>query len=320
MTPDDEPVPTEGAVAGDTWSSHTPSAPAAEGGEAAAGPWPDTGAPESRPKRRWRLVAVAVAVVVLAAAVTGIVVAASSSSSTTSTPAVVGGAGAAARLVQASLAAAEAAGTFHYVSTSTTAGVTQTTVGDAAPDRGRQVITIGTHTFSVLVIGSTAYFQGDAATLESELDLDPLVAQAHAGQWISLVPSDSPYDSVYAAVTTESALDDSVTIAAKAVLSDVTIGRTPVTPVRGVLTPVDQTQVTGTCRLDVRSSKPHLPVRFTGSGSVTDQSGNNQQTTMSVTFGDWGEPVTVDAPSGAVAYSSLQVGGLNPGSGGVVLT
>jgi len=341
VTPDDHPVPGEGAVAGDTWTSG-PSGPAPD---TATPPWTtatavsseraalagadradradraedaegvEGGEGEERPRRRrGRVVALVLALVVLAGAAAGIVVL-TTSGSTSSTPTVVAGPAAAERLVQASLAAAEAAGTFHYVSTSTTNGVAQTTVGDAAPDRGRQVITIGAHTFTVLVVGTTAYFQGDAATLQSELSLDPLVAAAHAGQWISLAPSDGPYQSVYAAVTTKSALDDTVTIAAKAVLSDTTIGGTSVTPVRGPLTPIDQTPITGTARFDVHSSRPHLPVRFSGSGSV-----NGQQAAVSVTFGHWGEPVTVDAPSGAVAYSTLQVGGLNPGSGGVILT
>lgn len=319
MTPDEPTVHSGHGLEGDTWVSvHAGSATGVADvvvtSSAATDPGggPGDGPGRRRRRRRRRIVLVAAGIVLVAAGVTGIVVDRTSGSST---PAVTGGAVAAERLVRASLASAEAARTFHYVSTSTTAGVTQTTVGDAAPDRGQQTITIGDHTFSVVVVSTTAYFKGDAATMQAELGLDQVVAQAHAGQWISLTASDSPYQSVYAAVTTKSALDDTVTIAGKSVLSDVTIGRTTVTPVRGLLTPVDQTPVTGTARLDVRSGRPHLPVRFSGSGSA-----NGQQTTLNVTFGQWGERVGVTAPDGAVAYSSLQIGGLNPGSGGVVLT
>ncbi|HUO49569.1 MAG TPA: hypothetical protein VMU09_12110 [Acidimicrobiales bacterium] len=318
MTPDDPIVPAAPGPEGDSWVSVNPGSPAGPPGGAGAlltVPPPDASGDEQSAtprRRRGRLVAAVAFMVLVAAGVTALVVWSTSGSSTSS---VTGGAVAAERLVRASIVSAEAARTFHYVSTSTTQGITQTTVGDAAPDRGHQTITIGTHTFEVVVVGTAAYFKGDATTMQAELGLDQLVAEAHAGQWISLAPSDSPYDSVYAAVTTKSALDDTVTIAGKSVLSHATIGRTTVTPVRGLLTPVDQTPITGTARLDVRSARPHLPVRFTGTGTS-----NNQQTTLNVVFSQWGEPVAVTAPAGAIAYSSLQIGGLNPGSGGVVLT
>jgi hypothetical protein len=296
-----EPIAPEDVVSGpviDTWVSP------------AGAPAPREADRPRHPVRR--LAVVALVVVVLAAAVVGALVFAGSTSTTTAS--VTGGPAAGSRLLHSSLAAATRAKTFHYVSTSTTAGVTQTTVGDAAPDRGRQFITIGSHNFTILVIGTQAYFQGDAVIMQSQLGLDPVVAQQHAGQWITLQPSDSPYQSVYEAVTTQSALADSITIAPTAVLSTTAIGRTSVTPIRGTLTPVAQTPTTGTARLDVRTAS-HLPVRFSGTGTV-----NSQQTVLSVVFGQWGEPVVVVAPAGALAYSSLQIGGLNPGSGGTVLT
>jgi len=320
VAPDEPPAPFVHGLEGDSWVSTdsgavTGVAEVVVTGRTAAGPPPDPAAPLPPRRRRGRVVLALGAAVLVIGGAAAIAVAATSGSSSPARPVVTGGPAAAQHLVETAIAAAEAARTFHYVSTSSAGGVTQTTVGDAAPDRGRQVITIGTHTFSVLVVGTAAYFQGDAATLQAELSLDPAAAQAHAGQWISLAPSDAPYQSVYAAVTTKAALDDTITIAGKSVLSEVTVGRTTVTPVRGLLTPVDQTPTTGTARLEVRSGRPHLPVRFSGSGTV-----NNQQSVFGVTFGQWGEQVVVEAPAGAVAYSSLQVGGLNPGSGGVVLT
>jgi len=270
-----------------------------------------TGGVEVHRRRRWWIV-VAVVVVVVAGLVVGLVVAGGGSSTESSSTA--GGAAAARRLLAQSVAAAVRANTFHYVSTSTSAGVTQTTVGDAAPDQGSQVITIGAHTFDILVIGTTAYFKGDAVTMQSQLDLDPVVAQQHAGQWISLQPSDSPYQSVYEAVTTQSALADSITISPTAVLPSTTIGQVAVTPIRGALTPVAQMPTKGTARLDIASSS-HLPVQFTGSGSV-----DNQQAVESVVFSQWGESVSIAAPAGALAYSSIQIGGITPTPGGTVLT
>lgn len=298
--PADAPGPVDGGVVTETWV-------VPNGGGA-------TAPSESRPaRRRGRVLAVvALGLVVLAG---GVVIVLVASGSSTSPASVTGGPASARGLLQSSMAAANQAGTFHYVSRSTSSGSTQTTIGDAAPDRGRQVITIGSHTFTVLVVGTEAFFKGDAVTMQSELSLDPLVAQEHAGQWISLQPSDAAYASVYAAVTTPSALSDSITIEPRAQLAPVTSGTTKVIPIRGRLTPVGQTPATGTARLDVQASRPHLPVRFTGSGTIS-----NQQATVSVDFSNWGEAVSVEAPAGALAYSSVQIGGLPSGGSGTVLT
>jgi len=263
------------------------------------------------------LIAVAGVVVLAAVAVgVGIVASGGSSTSSTSSTGVVGGPAAASRLVRASLVAANGARTFHYVSVSTSQGITQTTIGDAAPDSGHQVITIGgTEDFTVLVIGTAAYFQGNAASMQDQLGLDPVVAQQHADQWISLQPSDAPYQAIYAAVTTAAALSDSVTISARAQLAPTTVDGTSVTPIRGTLTPVDQIPTRGTAHLFVRAKGSPLPVSFTGSGVVSGQA-----TTFHTTFSQWGESVVVQAPAGAVAYSSVDIGGLNQNNNPSVLT
>jgi hypothetical protein len=120
---------------------------------------------------------------------------------------------AAQRLLRSSLAAAGKKGSFHYVLHSSSQGVSETTVGDAAPTSGKQVITIGPDTFTVLVIGRACYFQGDAREMVDQLGLSVATATAHAGQWISLAPSDAPYQSVYAAVTAHAALADNIDFA-----------------------------------------------------------------------------------------------------------
>ncbi|MDE3086036.1 MAG: hypothetical protein KGJ77_04645, partial [Acidobacteriota bacterium] len=160
-----------------------------------------------RPGRR-RLLLLGLAVVVVAAAGAGIGLALGGSGTATDV-------GAARRLVATSLADAGAAGTFHYVSTfassSARGRVTQVTVGDAGATQGRQDITVNGDRFTVLVIGPSSYFQGDALAMVTSLGVPAPVAQAHAGQWISLVSGDAPYQSVTAAVTTSSALEDNVT-------------------------------------------------------------------------------------------------------------
>jgi hypothetical protein len=299
--PSDDTGPPSGGGSPDTWVS-------------AFGADPDESI--SKPRRRRRRVLAITAAVVVGVAAVGVVASTSLSKSSSTSSGVVGGPAEASRLVRSSLAAATAATTFHYVSVSTSQGITQKTIGDAAPDRGRQVITIGsTEDFAILVVGTVAYFQGNAASMEDQLGLDAVVAQRHAGQWISLQPSDSPYHSVYQAVTTASALSDSVTIAARARLAPTTVAGTTVTPIRGALTAVDQTPTRGTARLDIRAKGPPLPVAFTASGVVSGQA-----TTFRTDFSQWGESVVVEPPPGALAYSSADIGGLNQNGNPTILT
>ena len=69
-------------------------------------------------------------------------------------------------------------GSFHYVSQFTSQGVTQTTNGDAGPASGKQVITIGSDTFTVLVVGPACYFQGNARQMVDQLGLPTALATA----------------------------------------------------------------------------------------------------------------------------------------------
>ena len=96
-----------------------------------------------------------------------------------------------------------------------------------ASSSGKQVITIGSDTFTVLVIGTSCYFQGDANQMVEQLGLPMSIATAHAGQWISLSPGDLPYQSVYVAVTTRSALSSNIAFAPHQESGRSTTGRVP---------------------------------------------------------------------------------------------
>ena len=226
---------------------------------------------------------------------------------------------AAAQLLDAALGAAHRAGSFHYVSTYTSQGITQHTVGDAGPNSGRQVITIGPHTFTVVVLGTTCFFQGDAEALASQLLLSPAAAAAHAGQWISLAPHDGPYAVVYAAVTAPSALADNIAFRPQQDLGSSTIGDRRVTAIRGAMTNVTvdgQTEhARGTAELATTSSSPHLPVQYVEHGRI-----DGQATDFVMSFSRWGKPVVVVAPPSALSFSSLGPGATSspPGSTSLV--
>ncbi len=273
---------------------------------------PPPATPSGPPRARGRTIVIVVGAVVLvglvAGGVTALVSGSTSRSTATASPGV-------ARQVRSSLAAARRVGSFHYVSDSTSQGVTQHTVGDAGPNSGRQVITVGPHTFTVLVIGSACYFQGDAVALNTQLGLSPSASTAHAGQWISLAPRDTPYASVYAAVTASSALSDNIAFQPRVDLGTSTVDGRRVRSIGGAMTNLTingQTQhARGNAQLALAESAPHLPVRYAERGTIDRQASN-----FVMAFSAWGRPVVVSAPAGAIAFSALGPGATNgpPGS------
>jgi hypothetical protein len=218
---------------------------------------------------------------------------------------------AAQRLLRSSLSAATRKGSFHYVSRSESQGFTQTTVGDAGPNSGMQVITIGHDTFTVLVIGSACYFKGDTREMVQQLGLPVTTATAHNGAWISLAASDAPYASVYAAVTTQSALADNIDFTphrrtGSAVRSGhKVIGMTG--PLRNFKVAGITQKAKGTAYLYVASGSPHLPVQYSERGTIS-----GQRSTFTMTFDHWGESVNVTAPTGAISFASLSAGSVTP--------
>jgi hypothetical protein len=223
-------------------------------------------------------------------------------------------------LVRVALQSTLEGGSFHYVSTFTSQGSTETTVGDAGASSGKQVITIGPDTFTVLVVGTACYFQGNAHQLQDQLGLPASVASARAGQWISLAPGDLPYPSVFVAVTTRSALKANVAFAPHRVVG--TSSRSGY-HVIGITGPMSNVTINGTTQhakgsasLFITASRPHLPVEYTEDGKI-----DNSASHLTMTFSDWGAVVAVTAPPGAVSYASLGVGnGTTPTTGAPVLT
>jgi hypothetical protein len=230
---------------------------------------------------------------------------------------------AARRLLRASLAAAEAAGSFHYVASSTSAvpggpALTQRTAGDAAQHGGTQTITVSGDTFHVEVLGPVAYFRGDAPAMVQVLGVPPAVAQAYAGRWISLVAGDGPYSSVQVAVTAPSALAQNITFEAETQLPPSTLDGRRVIGLRGPMTAVQGQVAHGSATLYVSASGAHLPVRYVEHGTLGSGSRRSSEE-FSITFSAWGEAVPLSAPPGAVPFSSLGVEGAGP-SGPTLIT
>lgn len=285
------------------------------------------GAPQRvAPRKRRRVLATIVAIIVVLALVGGGVATFTGSGTTVSSPPSTVTSPAARQLLQAALQAAGRVDSFHYVASSSLSGKnggSSRTVGDAGPNSGRQLITSGTQKFTVLVIGTACYLKGNASALVGNLDFSASDAATHAGQWISLARSDAPYATVYAAVTAPAAIADNVTIVPRNQLAPSTLDGRRVETVTGAIAPVKipGTGATptpkGTATLEVRASTPHLPVRYTERGTVS-----RQQSTATVSFTKWGEPVHFTAPAGAIPWAQVGAGSgpISPTPSGTFLT
>jgi len=224
-------------------------------------------------------------------------------------------------VLERALANARRAGSFHYVSVSNSSLTgTFSTVGDAGRSSGKQEITTnspnGTAHFTVIVVGTACYFQGDSLAMQQNLNVDAAVAQAHAEQWISLSPSDAPYASVYAAVNTHDALYENIAFKPQRDTGTSTISGRRVRTIGGAPTPVKisgqpSLAIKGIATLEV-SATTHLPVHYSESGTLSTN-GQSEHKSFTMTFSDFGKEVSETPPSGAVPFSSL--GGTGGGGG-----
>jgi len=206
-----------------------------------------------------------------------------------------------AQILAVAIAAATAARTAHYAMTARNAGSTQTISGDAGADEGEQTVSQGKQQIKVVFVGAVAYVQGNASGLSAIMGLKPATATTYAGKWIAIHKSDGTlYTSIAQSVTlvsTLTQLEPSGTLS----LTDVSTatGR-QVIGVRGGLPGPAQAGVTGSATYFVATTRPTLPLRFTG--KVT----NGKQTALDDgTFTRWGVPLHLQAPATSVAFSSI---------------
>jgi len=201
------------------------------------------------------------------------------------------------QLLQQALRAGAAAPGFHYRAVWSADGFSQIVMGDARPSSGSESVAVGDDRFTVVSTGQVEYFQGDAAALRDQLGLSATKASVTAGKWLSLRQSDGPYPSVGDGVTTSAALAQ-VLIAPFATA--------PTRLARGVLVSRIEGRiphgrsVTGSARLDLMS-RSKLPSSYAAHGSE-----DGQPWSSTISFSGWGDNSAIDAPSGALPFSSLQ--------------
>src|SRR5215472_2774366 len=198
------------------------------------------------------------------------------------------------QILAEAVAAARAAGTLHFDSTTRQGPVSAVYSDDSATSVGRQVITIsGGGRATVLVVGRAAYIRGNAAALAGFFGLPDATAARLAGRWIVMRPGDPGYQQVSAGVTTGSVLVEAMPV--------------------GPLTKTGATTVDGQSVLGVRgraAASVGLPagatdtvyIAATGRPLLVSCQQGKGSTQVSVAFGGWGRAVHVAAPKHAVPF------------------
>lgn len=182
-------------------------------------------------------------------------------------------------------------------------GVSVTMTNDIGSTSGRQAIDANGGHSVVIVAGGRAYFRGDATALAGYYQFPAAAADTFAGKWIAMRPGDPGYGDVSGAVTLAS---DFGQFSLNAPLT-----KRPVTLPDGqraiaiVGTEAGPTGATVPATLYVTATGVTLPIELRA---------GNQQISQTVIWADWGRPVSLAAPSGAVAFSTL---GLAPGGAGI---
>jgi hypothetical protein len=231
----------------------------------------------------------------------------------TAAPGTTSGAAEARALYQQAVAATRGSTGFHYVGVSS-GGQPETIVGDAGQSAGRQQITFvasyGTEQFTLLLVGTTVYFHGNAPAAEDQLGVSTATAPSVAGKWVSVATGDGPYNQLQVGITVaDQAKAISLTPESSARITSA--GGGAATRISGIaLSPPPNNLPVGPGSLDI-APRTDLPITF----RFTDPSGGS----FTGTFSAWGTAPSVSAPTGVVAWSGLTTatppGGYGSGGG-----
>jgi hypothetical protein len=211
------------------------------------------------------------------------------------------------QVLVASKTAAASETSLHYVATTKTPADSVTITGDVSKTEGKQTIVADVNGqighVTVMLVGGSAYFEGDEPGLAAFMGLPQSIAVKYANQWVSLSPSDTEFSAVASGLTTSSALLQSPISKPLSLqgLSEKS-GRRVMT-IGGFASGIPNgstKKVTIPVRLYVDAKGRSLPVLYTANRTV-----DKKKESASVTFSGWGEPISVTTPSGAVPIGSL---------------
>jgi len=197
-------------------------------------------------------------------------------------------------ILSAAVTAATRLGEVHYVlrTNGSSRSSSQTVTGDAATNQGAEEVVIGSDEVVIQLIGTTGYIKGNSGGLQDIIGLGSAQAEQYAGQWVSLLPTDSMYRSVVQSVTLQGVLGSVRPRGSLEKSTPVTLGGRSVVGVRGSLPNATEQ---GSATMWVATATPNVPVGVEAQTTIGSEVG---------VFSKWGERFRFEAPSGAVVFSS----------------
>ena len=197
----------------------------------------------------------------------------------------------------ASLAALKGARAVHVTISSAVTNGTITYSHDAAPDGGRQYITLSTGgDVTILYVGGVGYVEGDEQGLVGFMELPISQAQSLAGQWIAVHPGQglgaSSYADIVDGITLSSVASEIALAAPLTLTAPATVGGQRAVGVQGRAPASQQLPASARVTLEVAATGLR-PLRETvvASGGYTS----------TITFSDWGESLSLSPPQHPVA-------------------
>lgn len=264
-----------------------------------------------RPSTRRQPISVLGCGVLLAAALSTVIAgaqasaAAGSASATSSTVKTAGSAKISPKaLLAASLDAAHAQSSVHYVATSTVGDESIRVTADTATASASQaiVLDIGKVTGHVTgrLVDNAVYFRGDTVGLEDYVGMPTTLAPKYVGQWIKFTSSAKGYSDITKSMSLTSAVNQ---ISVEAPLSGgqkTNVGGRSAVSVAGTTTSLSSKGNRGTAVLYVSATGSPLPISYHGTGKQ-----KKKPETGTITYSKWGETVSLKAPAKSVPASSL---------------
>jgi hypothetical protein len=181
----------------------------------------------------------------------------------------------------------------HEVIATTTEGHSVSMTNAIGTAAGHQVIVADGHHAAVLVLGGTAFIEGDAKALAGYFGIPADDISKLAGKWMSVPPSDAEYQTVSAAVTLASDFDNLGLSGHLKEGSMVTVDGQRAIPITGTFS-AGSAKVPAT--MYVTTGAAPLPIEFKASGHGL----------KSITrWSDWGHGVTLTVPSDAIPAADL---------------
>jgi hypothetical protein len=189
-------------------------------------------------------------------------------------------------------AAATAAGSLHFSSTTKDGSSSITFSDDSASSDGRQDITISDGgQMTVLVVRGVGYVDGNATALSGFLGIPDATAVQLAGRWISFTSGAPGYQQVVSGVTTSAVLTEINPVGTLSKTAPTTVDGQSVVGVRGPAPAGDGMPAGSDVTVYVAAKGRPLPV------SCLEGSGKDE---THITLSRWGEPVSVAVPQSAI--------------------